>query len=410
MGNPQAKKTGNWRKGVKGFISTTRGKTPPIALSLNPQLATPELERNENITPLQEAYLNMKDLQITTSVKLEDVLDVSELESLVAQGYIRRQIHPELPLAIYNYTAAAQYDRKWTDETLTCRGLVVRTDGEEEIIVARPWGKFFNHSEHTADVTDLPGLPTHEKVVVTDKVDGSMGIGVPHPDGEGMLISTRGSFTSDQAVHATKLLQEKYPDFTPQPGITYLWEIIYPENRITGWSGPIVDTHPHTSFQSALTAEPRTNAEGYVVHFTQSDMRVKIKQDDYVALHRIVTNLNERTVWETLTTQGNVKTLLDAVPDEYYPWLHSTSERIIGEHTKIKTQANNSTERLLAVLQSKGVTKTSPTFRKEFAQLAKDEEHSGLIFATLDGRNIDDKIWTMVKPDATSPINNLNSE
>lgn len=59
MGNPQARKTGNWRKGVKGFITTTRGKTPPTATSLDLQTIISETDDNESLTPLQEAYLNM---------------------------------------------------------------------------------------------------------------------------------------------------------------------------------------------------------------------------------------------------------------------------------------------------------------------------------------------------------------
>ena len=51
--------------------------------------------------------------------------DPQTLPILIEQGYITSQVHPNLPLTIYNYTAKAQFDRYWVDATLACRGLVL---------------------------------------------------------------------------------------------------------------------------------------------------------------------------------------------------------------------------------------------------------------------------------------------
>ena len=48
--------------------------------------------------------------------------------------------------------------------------------------------------------------------------------------------------------------------------------------------------------------------------------REKIKQDDYVALHRIVTGLSERTVWQHMTDGRPLAELLDGLPDELHTW------------------------------------------------------------------------------------------
>jgi RNA ligase len=82
-------------------------------------------------------------------------------------------------------------------------------------------------------------------VRVFDKMDGSLGI--LYPTSQGMAVATRGSFTSEQALKATEILHEKYPEWAQ---ITYDWfrsnfdanwyevnytdlvEIVYPENRI----------------------------------------------------------------------------------------------------------------------------------------------------------------------------------
>ena len=76
-----------------------------------------------------------------------------------------KQVHPTLPLTIWNYSEKVQYEGLWNDITLMCRGLVTDDEGN---IVARPFKKFFNLDEgkHT---------PTSEFDVYM-KLDGSLGI------------------------------------------------------------------------------------------------------------------------------------------------------------------------------------------------------------------------------------------
>lgn len=84
-----------------------------------------------------------------------------------------------------------------------------------------------------------------------------------------MAIATRGSFTSEQAGHATAVLHTCYPRFEPPEGLTVLFEIVYPGNRI------IVD-YCDTDDLVLLGA-------------------VDTATGDYVALHRLVTGL--RWTW-----------------------------------------------------------------------------------------------------------------
>lgn len=367
---------------------------------------------------------------MVTSVN--DVFPFEDLALMVEKGYVRRQTHPTLPFAIYNYTKTAQFDRVWTPVTLVCRGLVTRLASvgaameAEEIVVSRPFPKFFNHGEQP-DVR----IPVGEQVVVTEKMDGSLGISVPTDDG--VIVATRGSFTSDQAVHATSLLAHRYPTFVPEPGVTYLWEIIYPENRIvvdygavddlvllgavntaTGrslpllealraWYGPVVDVHPYSTLADALIAPQRDNVEGVVIHFVESDLRLKLKQADYVALHKVVTNLSERSVWETLAEYGSVTPIVDVVPDEYFAWVHEVSDRLRGEHASLVAETHTAVETITAQLAADGITAQHSEFRKLFAGHAASYPNTGWIFASLDGRNFDDKVWRAIKPDAIRP-------
>src|SRR5580704_13443222 len=95
-------------------------------------------------------------------IKLADLLDLGELEAAVEQGFVRRQVHPDLPLSILNYTERTQYERAWTDVTRQCRGLIVDEDGW---VHARPFGKFFNYGEHPEGALNLTA-----PAEVTDKM------------------------------------------------------------------------------------------------------------------------------------------------------------------------------------------------------------------------------------------------
>src|SRR5439155_17561955 len=47
-------------------------------------------------------------------------------------------------------------------------------------------------------------------------------LGILYPTPEGHAIATRGSFASEQALHATEVLREKYAAFEPPAGHTVL--------------------------------------------------------------------------------------------------------------------------------------------------------------------------------------------
>ena len=148
---------------------------------------------------------------------------IEEIAPLRDMGYISTQVHPNMPLMIHNYTQRCQFDRHWNTTTLDCRGLITDMEGN---IVCRPFPKFFNVEEHEAENSPLPELNWNQSFTVTEKMDGSLGI--LYESHDGLAIATRGSFTSEQAVEATRIFREKYGSFKPIPWCTYLFEIIYP--------------------------------------------------------------------------------------------------------------------------------------------------------------------------------------
>lgn len=341
---------------------------------------------------------------------LAEVFDVDALAAAIDGGYVRVQQHPTLPLEIYNYTEKAQFEGAWTPVTLACRGLIVASDGT---VVARPMSKFFNYSQPGAPTLD-PSAPVH----VTDKADGSLGVIFPAADG--WAVATRGSFASDQAVHATEVLRSRYHGFTPPAGLTVLVEIIYPGNRIVidygdlddlvllgavdiatgrshgpevvpGWPGPVIARFDHATLAEALAAPPRPNREGFVVWFPETDVRIKIKYAEYVRLHRIVTGLNARTVWEALVAGRDIAELVEPLPDEFHDWVRGVVASLTGTVEQRAAAIEVAYAEVVAGLPEGWV-------RRDFAMVAGAHPERAALFLRLDGRDYRPLLWQHARP------------
>jgi RNA ligase len=344
------------------------------------------------------------------ALRLADLFDPALLAGMVEQGYVRVQRHPSAPLVIHNYTEKCQYESVWNRVTLACRGLVSTVDGT---VLARPFPKFFNHGQ-----PDAPPVPLDAPVVVTDKEDGSLGI-VYH-DGTGYAVATRGSFASDQAQHATAVLRERYATWAPPPGRTVLVEIIYPGNRIvldygglddlvllgsvdlmTGttsgpgsvpdWPGPVVESFDYPTLADALAAPPRAGREGLVVWFPGLDLRLKIKYAEYIQLHKIVTGLNARTVWERI---DDLDALIEPLPDELHTWVRSVAAELHAEVDAAAAAVEEAYESIVDGLPD-------GWSRKDFAAAAVRHPLRGCLFLRLDGKDYRPVLWQQARPDVS---------
>ena len=84
------------------------------------------------------------------------------------------------------------------------------------------------HIHHWVNIENEPSLPD-EPFAVFEKYDGSLLIVARFEDD--VVVATRGAFCSPQAQEGAQILAQYGYDFI-QPGWTYLFEVIYPENRI----------------------------------------------------------------------------------------------------------------------------------------------------------------------------------
>lgn len=353
---------------------------------------------------------------------LYDLFTTDDFDGAVDMGYVRLQTHSTEPLTIANYTEICQFERVWNSVTLNCRGLIFNSNTLE--IVSRPLPKFFNHDEPNAPVIGL-----HEAVSVTDKMDGSCGILYQKPSG-GRAISTRGSFHSEQAEHATSLLNTKYVSWEPADHLTYIWEIIYPGNRIVCdygdmddlvllgavgissgkvygpneipagelWPGPLTAVFECSSYGEALSMPPREGKEGVVIRTTDG-RTVKWKQEDYKALHKLVTGLNARAVWQLMVDGKKIKEILDGIPDEFHDWLREVYLSISAEvHSVISACCQEFDDIMEKLEQDVEAVKDNP--KKAFALIAKTSPNKGYLFRLWDGKDIRDEVLKNAKPAA----------
>jgi T4 RnlA family RNA ligase len=340
--------------------------------------------------------------------------DPATLPDLITQGYITSQVHPSLPLTIYNYTAKAQFDKYWVDATLTCRGLVLDSDDQ---IAARPLPKFFNLSEYQGTLPD--GVPS-----IYEKLDGSLII-LFHYQGQ-WEVASRGSFASDQSQMARVLLANYQVNVDKlDQDHTYLFEIIYPSNRIVvdyGAAQRLVllaavqtqtgaeldhitvdwpdraETYPATTLPEWLKSIDETeselnNHEGFILKWPNG-FRLKYKLADYVRLHRIITRVQAKDIWECLSEHQDLDQFLDSVPDEFYNWVKETKLDLETKYQAIESECQR-------VFKDVGD-------RKANALYFQTQKYPGVLFLMLDQRDYEQVIWKLIKPGYQRPFRSDN--
>lgn len=343
---------------------------------------------------------------------------LNTLEEYYQNGLLLKQTHPIYDLTIWNYSPKVQYERLWDEITIQCRGLVTNSEGK---IIARPFKKFFNYEEHKPE--DIP----NEDYVVYEKLDGSLGILFNYKDE--WILATRGSFTSQQAIKGKEILN-KHDISAWRKDNTYLFEIIYPENRIVVDYGNeeklvvIGGIHTETGEEipdsslfwtqdsgfevvttyktwgegyDLLKEEISKDKEGYVIRF-KSGFRMKIKGEEYKRLHKILTNVSNRDIWEYLKDGKPLDQILDKVPDEFYNWVKETKHKLETDFAKIENEYNWIYKILSRDEKISG--------RKIFAEYALKYKHPSILFSMYDNRDYKNIIWKQLYPSYSKPFKN----
>ena len=340
-------------------------------------------------------------------------------------------------LVIANYTPAQTFRRvyeyeipgdettrysvnAWDAVTLSSRGLIFRKDSGE--IAARPMPKFFNYGQ-----SETNQIATDGSIEVTEKEDGSMGVLYMAPDGR-YAVSTRGSMHSEQAEHATALYRARYDlSWVPDEDHTFIFEIIYPEGHIVvnygdmddliliavvnkttgrsvdrdqlvafGYPGPIVPIYSFPTFMSVFEAEQTPGHEGFVVRFVDSDERLKIKFDDYIALHKMRFHLSRKSVWEVMSSDiEEIDTWVTQFPDEFASDIRVWESEFNTRHDELLLESKNIFSEL------SHLTSNRRSFAQELASRNVIPIVKALVFNMADDKSdeyLSDSIWKNLRP------------
>lgn len=341
-----------------------------------------------------------------------------KIQPYIDSGLISVNTHTDdNDIKIYNYTHKCQYDKEWNNVTTKCRGLILNTKTGE--ILAKPFEKFFNVSEHTEVFEkEIP----NETPIITEKVDGSLGIlywikDVPY-------IATRGSFVSDQAMWATAWFR-KNVDYSELPrDITLLFEIIYRENRIVisydfeglvYLAGIDTETGRQVSYRpedknarvvkrientdlKTLSELDDKEGEGFVVFYPKANLRLKVKFPEYVRLHKILTGLSVKGIWEYLKEHGvntDMRKIAEDAPDEFYTWINTVANDFKETYKVIEDHCEAVFEELL---QNEMNDLSKEWTRKDWAFYITQKKYPSILFAMLDKRKYSEQIWKILRP------------
>lgn len=297
---------------------------------------------------------------------LNDYLDTELLQKMIKEEFVTQSFHPDDPdLSVLCYSRTAQQTGTWNDVTKKARGLIVQSsssDFRDGVVIQRPWEKFFTLSQiesgwalgdeenETSASNVMSLIDFNAPAEVTDKMDGNMGVLYLAPNGRPAL-STKGSFRSEQALDYTKLLQKNEKMYhaaqdllTSHPDTTFVFETVgikeheivlsYDREDIAmigairkdnglylstsdfddKWASKglsVAEKMPAKTLGEAFALPNREGREGVVVRIMSDDpekqMQIKIKQEDYLVMHKLRTNFSKKMVREVLReTKANM--------------------------------------------------------------------------------------------------------
>lgn len=354
--------------------------------------------------------------------KMITKIDWNILNEYIHDKLIIANKHPHYNIWILNYTPQVQYEKYWGIYTLSCRGLIIDDNGN---ILARPFQKFFNYEEY-----DPKDLDFNQDFEVFEKIDGSLIILFYYEKENKWIFATRGSFIAEQSQEAKKIFHEKEYNYDIlDKDYTYLFEVLYRENMIvidygrkrdlvllsvinTSLGYEIFYNDLYEKYSKYFTIVPKLNIksfndlnelrqknepnrEGFVIRFLDG-LRIKMKLEEYVRLHSIVTNVSNLTIWRHLKDNHSLEELLDHVPDEFYNWVKKTANDLQNQYDEINKKY------LKEFVNLRYYNKFVD--RKDFAIKAKKFKHPLLLFAMLDGKEYSEFIWKNIRPIHSKPF------
>lgn len=299
---------------------------------------------------------------------------------------------------LYCYTKEAFFAREWDEILISHRGKIYNADTGH--VVNNPIPKIFNLNEHeTSSFENLERLLASEPYEILDKVNGHLVIVSPDASTQfkNILVSTKGSFEEmakkdEDLLHLMGVIR-----FIKHLSLNYtmmfeclaeydkhLWyeeqkaryggddtmvllaavdnntgeELNYDQLRQLSWmiAAPLVTRYEHLKGTDVNSWFEHKGIEGYVIHFPESKVRIKVKTNEYVALRYLKEITTEKLVTSLYNSQMfNLYLELD---EELYPLLEALKrdQRVFLDLEVSKIPADVTTNRT-EIAESKTLNK-----------------------------------------------------
>lgn len=290
---------------------------------------------------------------------------------------------------LYCYTKEAFFARNWDEVLISHRGKIYNSDTGH--VVNNPIPKIFNLNEHeTSSFENLERLLASEPYEILDKVNGHLVIVSPDASTKfkNILVSTKGSFEEmakkdEDLLHYMGVIRdikhhslnytfmfECLADYDK-----HLWyeeqrtryggydtmvllaavdnntgeELNYDQLRQLSWmvGAPLVTRYEHLKGTDVNSWFKHKGIEGYVIHFPESKVRIKVKTDEYIALRylkeitteKLVTSLYNSQMFNLyLELDEELYPLLEALKRDQRAFLYLEVSKIPAEFTTDRTE------------------------------------------------------------------------
>lgn len=363
------------------------------------------------------------------------------IEKYLQAGLVTESVHKTLPLNLFTYSRKCVHDNVWDNVTTRCRGIIINRETDE--IVARPFEKFHNYGSTII----VPGQENPEqmgeKPAVIEKVDGFMCTLYTY-DGVS-YIASKGSFHSVHAKWATaeynKISEHLWPaGFTPifeglcrdlrivvdygdRTGLVLLGlvnietgeelepEVLAQWAKINGLTTPKhhVGKNMLDALEETILTAKDGIEEGYVLTWYRPDAvpyRLKVKFTEYLRLHRMVTGVSPKRIWEALATPA-FRAELDEYINNSTPWFNKFVSKWVrvlrAEYDRLFIGASNAyvtckeTVRVkVGQLPYENMGAERKAWALEF-QREENKDFTPILFAMLDNKDVSAVIWKRVR-------------
>lgn len=281
---------------------------------------------------------------------LGEVISIDKLTSHIAAGNIQQVNHPDGVTRLYTYTVKCARGRVWDEVTTLCRGIITRNG----LLIARPWGKFFQQNTRGMRETEKEFWPTTSPEI-TLMLDGEQCTAYESVEGR-VCLANRYGFLSTAIGWGTSTLRKSLK-FLPEHYTPVMQVVGDKWRRVREYTSPVIYlvalVHNLTGEEmgwesSRIWAEaagvvmvPKSVeasvcplGRGWVLKWNRtgnSPFRVIIRDQEYENLRNILHSCTPLGIWDLMRQGAEVEQWKSKLPERFIKWAKDWQEKISRE-------------------------------------------------------------------------------